>query len=381
MMEFRKRPPEEVVGSLILQSEFPTAVEKAQQFLPSQYRVAPDVWAQMQVTPRLKNMVSLLQKDLPSALAHGKPLDCPLEEMAWSVSTCWAHPGELSEMIAYLAIIIALWNDDNISETELVRMMAILKQWQRNLTDDAAYGLLEKGVELYNSDVKGRDSENLSRSLDMICYLAHPEQAAWIQEQLQMLAGADMTATSRQLEFLRILKETYEAAQKEKHDLGKKLFGEEIEARSDTYINFNCDRCNHLLSVPSGYGGVEIECTECKAIILVPLIYEGVNICHLFNGARLKTLESVSAKALPLIDTATKRRIIDIIAEQLGVDANQVTPEANLIEDLGIDELDAVELVMALEEEFGEEISDEQFKKLHTVGDVIKYVEKTRSSN
>ena len=58
-----------------------------------------------------------------------------------------------------------------------------------------------------------------------------------------------------------------------------------------------------------------------------------------------------------------------------GVPADQVTPDAKFIEDLGADSLDTVELVMALEEEFGHEIPDEQAEKLQSVGDVIKYIE------
>ena len=54
---------------------------------------------------------------------------------------------------------------------------------------------------------------------------------------------------------------------------------------------------------------------------------------------------------------------------------DQVTPAAKFIEDLGADSLDTVELVMALEEEFGIEVPDEQAEKLQSVGDVIKYVE------
>ena len=70
-----------------------------------------------------------------------------------------------------------------------------------------------------------------------------------------------------------------------------------------------------------------------------------------------------------------EQRVKDIIVEQLGVKPEQVTPEAKFIEDLGADSLDTVELVMALEEEFGNEIPDEQAEKLQSVGDVIKYVE------
>jgi len=74
-------------------------------------------------------------------------------------------------------------------------------------------------------------------------------------------------------------------------------------------------------------------------------------------------------------DQSIEARIKKIIVEQLGVNADQVTPEAKFIEDLGADSLDTVELVMALEEEFGQEIPDEEAEKLQSVGDVIKFVE------
>src|SRR5438045_8945679 len=74
-------------------------------------------------------------------------------------------------------------------------------------------------------------------------------------------------------------------------------------------------------------------------------------------------------------EKTTEQRIKDIIVEQLGVNADQVTPEAKFIEDLGADSLDTVELVMALEEESGIEVPDEQAEKLQSVGDVIKYIE------
>ena len=67
-------------------------------------------------------------------------------------------------------------------------------------------------------------------------------------------------------------------------------------------------------------------------------------------------------------------KIKAILVEQLGVDESEVTPEAHFIDDLGADSLDTVELVMALEEEFGIEISDEDAEKIQTVGDVDKYV-------
>ncbi len=63
-----------------------------------------------------------------------------------------------------------------------------------------------------------------------------------------------------------------------------------------------------------------------------------------------------------------------IVAEQLGVDEDQVTPEASFMDDLGADSLDTVELVMALEEEFDIEISDEDAEKIQTVQDAIDYI-------
>ncbi|MFP6258516.1 acyl carrier protein [Helicobacter pylori] len=64
-----------------------------------------------------------------------------------------------------------------------------------------------------------------------------------------------------------------------------------------------------------------------------------------------------------------------VIAEQLNVDAAQVTPEAEFVKDLSADSLDVVELIMALEEKFGIEIPDEQAEKIVNVGDVVKYIE------
>jgi len=68
-------------------------------------------------------------------------------------------------------------------------------------------------------------------------------------------------------------------------------------------------------------------------------------------------------------------RVKEIIIEQLGVDASEVTEEAKFIEDLGADSLDTVELVMAFEEEFNIEIPDDDAEKLITVGSAIKYLE------
>ena len=77
-------------------------------------------------------------------------------------------------------------------------------------------------------------------------------------------------------------------------------------------------------------------------------------------------------------EKSIEQRVKDIIVEQLGVNADQVTPEAKFIEDLGADSLDTVELVMALEEEFGQEIPDDEAEKLQSVENVNKYIEETQ---
>ncbi len=69
-----------------------------------------------------------------------------------------------------------------------------------------------------------------------------------------------------------------------------------------------------------------------------------------------------------------EERVKQIVAEQLGVDADQVTNDASFMDDLGADSLDTVELVMALEEEFDIEISDEDAEKIQTVQDAIDYL-------
>lgn len=74
-------------------------------------------------------------------------------------------------------------------------------------------------------------------------------------------------------------------------------------------------------------------------------------------------------------ENSIEEKVKDIIVEQLGVNPEQVTPEAKFIEDLGADSLDTVELVMAFEEEFSIEVPDEEAEKLQSVGDVIRYVE------
>lgn len=72
---------------------------------------------------------------------------------------------------------------------------------------------------------------------------------------------------------------------------------------------------------------------------------------------------------------SVESRVRDIIVEQLGVNPEQVTPEATFVDDLGADSLDTVELVMALEEEFGLEIPDEEAEKIGSVSDAINYID------
>jgi acyl carrier protein len=72
--------------------------------------------------------------------------------------------------------------------------------------------------------------------------------------------------------------------------------------------------------------------------------------------------------------SSVEERVAKIVTEQLGVDADQVTPEASFVDDLGADSLDTVELVMALEEEFDTEIPDEEAEKITTVKQAIDYI-------
>ena len=68
-------------------------------------------------------------------------------------------------------------------------------------------------------------------------------------------------------------------------------------------------------------------------------------------------------------------KVNKMVVDHLGVEESIVTDEANFIDDLGADSLDTVELVMAFEEEFGSEISDNEAEKILTVGDAIKFIE------
>ncbi len=72
---------------------------------------------------------------------------------------------------------------------------------------------------------------------------------------------------------------------------------------------------------------------------------------------------------------ALAERVNAIITDQLGVENDSLSPDANLLDDLGADSLDVVELVMALEEEFGIEVPDDDVEEIRTIGDIVKYVQ------
>ena len=77
---------------------------------------------------------------------------------------------------------------------------------------------------------------------------------------------------------------------------------------------------------------------------------------------------------------AMKDKIVEIIANQLGIDHGDVTPKASVVDDLGADSLDVVELVMALEEEFNLEIPDEEAEKIKSVNDIFSHMENALQS-
>jgi acyl carrier protein len=73
---------------------------------------------------------------------------------------------------------------------------------------------------------------------------------------------------------------------------------------------------------------------------------------------------------------SVEERVKSIIVEQLGVDVDEVNADASFVEDLGADSLDTVELIMAFEEEFGVEISDDDAEKIRKVRDAVEYIDK-----
>jgi acyl carrier protein len=77
---------------------------------------------------------------------------------------------------------------------------------------------------------------------------------------------------------------------------------------------------------------------------------------------------------------SVEERVVDIVAEQLGVDKDKIKPESNFVNDLGADSLDTVELVMELEEEFDINIADDAAEKIQTVGEAIEHINSSSAS-
>ena len=92
------------------------------------------------------------------------------------------------------------------------------------------------------------------------------------------------------------------------------------------------------------------------------------------GGARINQ-EFVSGIAGEPVVPSVLDRVADIVAEQLGVDRDKISPETSFVNDLGADSLDTVELVMELEEEFDINIPDDAAEKIQTVGEAIHYIE------
>ena len=76
-----------------------------------------------------------------------------------------------------------------------------------------------------------------------------------------------------------------------------------------------------------------------------------------------------------MAEKSIEEKVKEIIVEQLSVSADEVVPEASFVDDLGADSLDLVELIMVMEEKFGQEIPDEDAEKLQTVQDAISYIQ------
>jgi acyl carrier protein len=78
--------------------------------------------------------------------------------------------------------------------------------------------------------------------------------------------------------------------------------------------------------------------------------------------------------------SSVEERVVNIVAEQLGVDKDKIKPESNFVNDLGADSLDTVELVMELEEEFDINIADDAAEKIQTVGEAINHINNNASA-
>ena len=104
-------------------------------------------------------------------------------------------------------------------------------------------------------------------------------------------------------------------------------------------------------------------------------IYAGDAARRLVNGVLGSVSRSRVEEPEFVTDGTTYERLKKIIVEQLGVDEEEVTPQASFVEDLNADSLDLVELIMSLEEEFGMEISDEDAEKIQKVQDAVDFIE------
>jgi acyl carrier protein len=90
---------------------------------------------------------------------------------------------------------------------------------------------------------------------------------------------------------------------------------------------------------------------------------------------RLDGIGREAARRRGSMATETEEKVKEIVVEQLGVSADEVVLEASFIDDLGADSLDIVELVMAIEEEYGIEIPDDDAEKIQTIGDAVRYID------
>jgi acyl carrier protein len=103
----------------------------------------------------------------------------------------------------------------------------------------------------------------------------------------------------------------------------------------------------------------------------IALVFSGASA---FSPQQRLWGSSVTSRASPVLSATTEEQLIEIVAEQLGVEAAQVTNEANFAAYLGADSLDVVEMVMKIEEEFGVEIPDERAEEVQNLSDAVKLI-------
>jgi acyl carrier protein len=102
-------------------------------------------------------------------------------------------------------------------------------------------------------------------------------------------------------------------------------------------------------------------------------------ICAITNVGKLKFVGHYKEEQKRMPDPEIEQKVKQIIVDELGVDENEVTPNARFIDDLGADSLDTVELVMRFEEEFGIEIPDEDAEKIQSVRDAYTYIDQHKA--